>query len=91
MSKYIVLIALVGLVGCGAPALSSSMRTNFEGNESVTTDCVQRRLTFKDRERIINHIEIAAKENWRLSYFSEYKGSMRRKYEIMYCFEHVAY
>ena len=87
MSKYIMIVALVGLVGCGAPALSSSMRTNFAGDEPVITRCHERTSTFKERGNVLAELEAVAKANWKLSYISEYKGSMRRKYVIMYCAE----
>ena len=87
MKTLITLIAMVFLVGCGAPALSSSMRTNFAGDEPIITRCHERTSTFKERGNVLAELEAVAKANWKLSYISEYKGSMRRKYVIMYCAE----
>ena len=71
-------------IGCGYPAYTSSMRSNFEPETGTKLECT--RTKDKKAEDVIEHLEDLAQDGWKLAYLSEYTSSARGKCIYMYCF-----
>ena len=91
MGKTVVVALLLVLgcgafaIGCGYPAYTSSMRSNYDPETRTKLDCF--RMKDKKAKDVTAHLEELARDGWKLAYLSEYTSSAKGKYVYMYCFE----
>ncbi|MEM7436100.1 MAG: hypothetical protein AAF436_13165 [Myxococcota bacterium] len=86
MRLLILFMALpVLMLGCGYPAYTSAMRTNFEGDVAIWTQCY--RYGDKESVKFASHMDKLSKEGWRLAYVSEYTSTSRSKFYYTVCVE----
>lgn len=83
MARALLLMsAIVTLVACGTPAMTSTMRSNFPPDWRLEADCVT-----LGRGSIADEVRQRYTQGWRIAYFSEYTSTARAGNPTIACFE----
>ena len=94
MKSRIIVFALLALIafisGCGYPAFTSAMRSNFPSDAKVEMKC---ELVVMDTTRDVVNLNTVlnkySSDGWRLAYLSEYTSSGITSFSNVVCFEHT--
>jgi hypothetical protein len=84
MSRRLLAVAAIALplAGCGTPAMTASMRSNFPPDWHLEAYC----LTL-GRGSIADEMQRRYAEGWRVAYASEYTSTARFGNPTILCFE----
>jgi hypothetical protein len=77
-----VAVLMLAVAGCGIPAFTSAMRSNFGPDARLEGLCEH-----TGRDSIESMVEAHYKEGWRLAFVSEYTSSMQTGLPTVICFE----
>lgn len=85
---FALFVIMVSISGCGYPAFTSSMRSNFPSDVKIQMRCVHIETeTSRDGSTLDKMLDKYSEEGWRLAYISEYTSTGITSFSNLICIE----
>jgi hypothetical protein len=85
---FVLFATVVVMSGCGYPAFTSAMRTNFPADAKVEMKCEHVEMsTSRDSTALNEMLSKYSKDGWRLAYLSEYTSTGISTFSNLICIE----